>query len=254
MYALLVTIIYQPIFNLLIALYDVIPLHDMGLAIIGLTVLIRLILWPLSAKAMKSQKALTDLQPKVEALKAEYKGKSQEEMGKAMMALYSAEKVSPFSSCLPLVVQLIVLIPLYRALAAGLKSDGFNLLYSFVANPGTVNPKFIGLVDLAVPSIALAILAGITSYFQARMMVAKKQPKVAGAKDEQMMAMLNKQMLYLMPALMVFISWRLPGGLSLYIVTTNLVSILQQWLYLRKPRTGGAGTPASPIVTPAAKA
>ena len=248
MLALYNIVLYQPIFNLLIALYNVVPGHDIGIAIIALTVLVRLLLWPFSAKAMKSQKALTDLQPKVDALKKEYVGKSQEEMGKSLMALYAQEKVSPFSSCLPLILQLVVLIPLYHALGAGLKSDGFHLLYPFVANPGTVNPMFLGAVDLAVRSIPLALLAGITAFFQARMMVAKKQPKVPGAKDEQMMAAMNKQMLYIMPAMMVFISWRLPGGLSLYIVVTNLVSIAQQWLYLRKPKATGDGTPASPQV------
>jgi len=246
--SIFVAIVYQPIFNLLVALYNVIPGSDIGLAIIALTIIVRLLLWPLSAKALRSQKALSILQPKVEALKKEYAGKSQEELGRALMALYSKEKVSPVSSCLPLVLQRIVLIPLYQAMANGLKSSGFNLLYPFIVNPGTIDPKFLGLVDLAAPSIPFAILCGVTQFFQAKMMSTKPQPHVSGSKDEEMLAKMNKQMLYLMPALMVFIGWKLPGGLTLYIIVTNLISILQQWLTLRKRRNG------TPPTTPAVAA
>src|SRR5512143_4102513 len=97
-------VFYEPIYNLLVFLYVTIPGRDLGIAIILLTVIIKLILWPLSAKALHSQKALAEIQPKLEALKKEY-GDRQEELAKAMMALYSKEKVSPFSSCLPVLIQ-----------------------------------------------------------------------------------------------------------------------------------------------------
>src|SRR3990172_8432314 len=114
-------IFYKPIFNLLIFLYNSIPGSDIGLAIILLTVIIKLALWPVTAKTMKSQKALTDLQPKMEALKKKYAAKEQkEDLAKAMMELYSKEKVSPFSACLPTLVQLPVFIALYQSLRHGL--------------------------------------------------------------------------------------------------------------------------------------
>jgi YidC/Oxa1 family membrane protein insertase len=229
-------IFYQPIFNLLIGLYDVIPGKDIGIAIILLTVIVKAVMWPLSVKMLKSQKALADMQPKVEALKAQYKDK-QEEMAKALMALYSQEKVNPASSCLPVLIQLPVFIALYGALSHGLKSSGFDALYPFIANPGTINPTFLGLVDLAKPSAVLAILAGITQYFQAKQMVTRQQPKgTPGAKDEEMLAAMNKQMVYVMPVLTVMLGWTLPGGLGLYWFVMNVLTVGQQWYFFREKK------------------
>ncbi len=227
-------IFYQPIFNLLIFFYDAIPGKDIGISIILLTILVKLILWPLSAKALKSQKALADIQPKVEELKKQYAGKK-DELAKAMMALYSKEKVSPASSCVALVIQLPVFIALYRALASGLKSSGFELLYPFVKNPGTIHPSLLGFLDLAAPSVALALLAAITQYFQAKMMVTRQQPKgTPGAEDEQVLAAVNKQMVYMMPAFTLFLGFKLPGGLALYWFMTNLLAVAQQAYFFRK--------------------
>lgn len=226
-------VFYEPIYNLLVWLYVTIPGRDLGIAIILLTVIVKLVLWPLSAKALHSQKALAEIQPKLAALKKEY-GDRQEELAKAMMALYSKEKVSPFSSCLPVLIQLPVFIALYHALSQGLKSEGFEHLYPFVANPGTIKASFLGFVDLAVKSAPLAILAGITQYFQAKMMITRQQPsQTPGAKDEEMLAMMNKQMLYMMPVLTVVLGWTLPGGLSLYWLMQNILTIAQQKLYFR---------------------
>jgi len=241
-------IFYKPIFNLLIFLYTTIPGHDLGLAIILLTVVIKLVLWPFSNGALRSQKALTDIQPKLEALKKEYVGKEkQEELAKAMMALYSKEKVSPFSSCLPVLVQLPVFIALYHALSQGLKSSGFDQLYPFVTNPGAITPTLFGFVNLANPNIPLALLAGVSQYFQAKMMITRQQPrKTPGAGDEDMLATMNKQMLYMMPVLTVILGWTLPGGLALYWLLTNLLTILQQYLYFKHADKGPDVVPAKP--------
>ncbi|HTK04027.1 MAG TPA: YidC/Oxa1 family membrane protein insertase [Candidatus Eisenbacteria bacterium] len=238
----------KPIFNLLIFLYTTIPGHDLGLAIILLTIIIKLLLWPLSNGALRSQKALTDIQPKLEALKKQYAGKEkQEELAREMMALYSKEKVSPFSSCLPVLIQLPVFIALYHALSQGLKSSGFDQLYPFVTNPGTITPTLFGFVNLANPSIPLAVLAGVSQYFQAKMMVTRQQPrKTPGAGDEDMLATMNKQMLYMMPVLTVILGWKLPGGLALYWLLTNVLTVLQQKLYFKHADKGPDVVPAKP--------
>jgi YidC/Oxa1 family membrane protein insertase len=153
------TILYQPIFNLLVWLYETIPGQDIGLAIIALTIIIKLVLFPFSHKAIKSQRALAQLQPKVDEVKKKFEGKK-EEMAKAMMELYSKEKVSPFSSCLPLLIQLPILFALYRVMRDGLRSEHLDQLYAFVPNPGTIDSVSFGIIDLAVPSIVLAVLAG----------------------------------------------------------------------------------------------
>jgi YidC/Oxa1 family membrane protein insertase len=224
----------QPTFNLLVYLYDVIPGHDIGLSIIALTIILKIVLWPLSGAALRSQKALTELQPKMEALKKQY-GDKQEELAKAMMALYSSEKVSPFSSCLPLLIQLPIFIALYRSLALVLKSSGYAMLYPFVANPGTITPTLFRIFNIAHPSIPLALLAGAAQYFQAKMMITRQQPKkTPGAKDEEMLAIMNKQMLYMMPVLTVFLGWKLPGGLALYWFMQNVLTVGQQWWYFHR--------------------
>jgi len=241
-------IFYKPIFNLLIFIYNAIPGHDIGIAIILLTVVIKLVLWPVTAKTMKSQKALADMQPKMEEIKKKYAAKDQkEELAKAMMELYSKEKVSPVSACLPTLIQLPVFIALYQALSHGLKSSGYEFLYPFVANPGQIDAQFIGLLSLSAASPVLAVLAGITQYFQARMMITKPQPKkVPGAEDETVLATMNKQMLYMMPALTVFISWKLPGGLALYWLVMNLLTVGQQYYFFKKKPTPAAAVTAPP--------
>lgn len=253
------TVFNYPIFNALIWLYNTVAFHNFGLAVIELTVLIKAVLWPLSAKALRSQKALQEIQPKMDALKKQYPNKDQqEELGRAMMALYSQEKVSPFSSCLPLLIQLPVFIGLYHAMSQGLSSSGFDHLYSFVAKPETVNTSFLWIFDLGKkPSAApvgmlLALAAGATQYVQAKMMITRQQPKqVPGAQDEQMLATVNTQMLYMMPALTIFLGWTLPAGLSLYWLMQNVITVAQQRAYFGSVRSA-LSAPTKPAA-PAAK-
>ena len=233
MLALYHKLLFIPIYNLTIALYNLLW-SDLGLAILVLTVMVRLLLWPLTKKSLMSQKAMQDIQPKITALKARYKD-NKEQMAKEMMALYKKEKVSPFSSCLPLLIQLPLFIALYRALTAGLDSENLKFLYSFVMNPGEVSTISMGILDLAEKSIILAVLAAIVQFFQARMMNTNKPAvKGEGSKDEDAMAMMNKQMLYFMPAITLFIGATLPAGLTLYWLLTNLFMVGQQAIYFKK--------------------
>lgn len=231
------TILYQPLFNLLIWFYNVIPGNDIGLAIIGLTAFIRILLLPLSGASLKSQKALQDLQPKVEEVKQRTKD-DKEAQAKELMALYKQEKVNPLASCLPTIVQLFILIALYQVLSAGLHSESLEGLYGFVSNPGRLDAiSFFG-IDLAVANIPLAVLAGIVQFVQAKMMITKRLPPQVtgkeGSKDEQMMTSINRSMLYMMPVMTVLIGARLPGGLALYWLVSNLFMVGQQWIVLRK--------------------
>lgn len=229
-------VLYRPLFNLLIWLYDVIPGADIGFAIVALTVIVKLILWPLTQASLKSQKALQDLQPKLDELKEEHKD-DKEKLAKAMMELYAKEKVNPLSSCLPILVQIPILIALYQVLSAGLKSESLTALYGFVQNPGTIDAMFLGFVNLAERNIPLAVLAGVFQFWQTRQLMARRPPKqvrgTAGAKDEEMLVAMNKSMLYFMPVMTVVIGSSLPGGLTLYWVAINVVSIVQQHFVFR---------------------
>ncbi|MDP2708814.1 MAG: YidC/Oxa1 family membrane protein insertase [bacterium] len=229
------SIFYQPILNLLVFLYNIVPGHDIGLAIILMTVVIKLILLPLSKQSIKSQKALQELQPKIDEIKKKY-ADNKEEQGRQMMQLYKQEKVNPLSSCLPLLIQLPFLWAVFQVFRDGLGGQSLDLVYSFIHQPEAISHLSLGLIDLAKPVPALAVLAGLAQFWQAKMMITKR-PEVRGngAKDEDMMAIMNKQMLYFMPILTVVIGFSFPGGLALYWFVTTLLTALQQ-LYLFKQK------------------
>jgi YidC/Oxa1 family membrane protein insertase len=235
------TILYQPIFNVFVFLYNVIPGHDVGLVILSITILVRLVLYPLTGSSIKAQRALQELQPKMEAVKKQYADDKQKQT-QAIMELYKNNKVNPITSCLPMLVQLPILIALYMVLRDGLASkDLANSLYSFVSNPGTINQISLHVFDMAKPNYVLAVLAGLAQYFQAKTLTRKSPPKEAGegSKDEAMTVMMNKQMLYFMPVMTVVIGFTLPAGLTLYWFFSTLLMALQQvWLF-KKPKTNG---------------
>lgn len=243
---LFTTIFYQPILNLLVFLYNVIPFNDFGAAIILLTIIIKLIFWPLGEKAIKSQKALQDLQPKIDEIKKQY-GEDKVGLSKATMELYKENKVNPFSSCLPLLIQLPFLWAVYKVFSDGI-SNNLDLVYSFIARPEVINTFSFGFIDLAKPNIYLAILAGGAQFIQAKMMMTKKpEIKTEGSKDENMMAIMNKQMLFIMPLVTVFIGVSLPGGLTLYWFTITALTALQQFITFRK-HTKSSGTIEGEII------
>ena len=238
-FSLFFTIFYQPLFNLLVWLYNVLPGHDLGLAIIALTVLIKLVLYPLTVPALRSQRALQSLQPKIDALKAEYKD-NKEAFAAAVMKLYKEEKVNPLSSCLPILLQFPFLIALYHVFQDGLAQHTLTALYPFVSNPGALNPISLGLFNLAKPNLVLAVLAGGAQFIQTRMLMNHRPPmatKTPGSTDENMMAMMNKQMLYVMPLMTIFAGAIFPSGLPLYWLVNALISALQQHLVFRKKPT-----------------
>lgn len=236
-------ILYQPLFNIFVWLYDIIPGHDLGLVVLIITILTRLVLYPLMASSIKAQKSMQEMQPKLEAIKKEFASDKQKQ-AQATMELYKTHKINPFTSCLPLLIQLPLLIALFWVLRDGLASkDMAQNLYPFVHNPGQLNAVSFGLFNLAAPSIVLAILAGLAQFVQARMMTQKKAPKEAGegAKDEDMTAAMNKQMTYLMPVMTAIIGLRLPAGVTLYWFFSTLLLALQQWIVFRQTKASPAG-------------
>jgi YidC/Oxa1 family membrane protein insertase len=229
-------LLYRPILNFLVLLQNVVPGHDFGLAIIILTALIRLILWPLAGQSIRSQKALQEIQPEINKLKEKHKG-DKAAQAKAIMDLYKSKNINPASGCLPLFIQLPILIALYYAFWNGLKSTIGESLYSFVHLNGGVNFLFLGLIDLSQKSIVLGVLAGALQYYQTKMIMPQKQkaqPEKEGSFSDDFSRMMSTQMLYFMPIITVFIASTLPSGLALYWVTTSVFSIIQQYYQLKK--------------------
>lgn len=228
MFALYNEIIYRPILNLLVWLYNTVPGHDLGIAIVLVTAAIRLILAPFLSKSIESQKAMQALQPKLNDLREKHKD-DKEAQGRAMMELYREHKVNPVGSCLPVLFQLPVLIALYQVLIKALHGN-LEGLYAHVFNPGTLNPLFLKTLDLSKASIILAVLAGVLQYVQTKMMLPKEES------SDTTTRLMNKQALYMFPAITVFIAWKLPAGLPLYWVVNTLVTIAQQWYISRKSK------------------
>ncbi len=227
--AIFFTLFYQPIFNLLVFLYNIVPNHDLGIAIIILTLIIRLVLYPLSKKSIKAQKELQNIQPEIEKLKEEYKD-DKEKMGPELMALYKKHKINPFSSCFPMLVQLPFLIAIYRVFFDGLTKEGsMSALYSFVSNPGTLNPVAFGFLDLSEKSLIMALLAGAGQFWQSKMMINKKQKGQVNS--------MGTQMMYFMPVITVVIGANFPSGLTFYWFLTTLFSVAQQYIILGKKKT-----------------
>jgi YidC/Oxa1 family membrane protein insertase len=261
-------VLYDPIFNAMIWLYNVLPGNDMGVAIITLTLFIKVLLfWP-SLSALKSQKKLQETQPMIAEIRAKYKD-NKEELGKKLMEFYKDNKVNPFSSCLPLLIQLPILIALYQAFLHGLQIDSatgllapeqVEHLYGYLKTTYATTPidvTLFGWIDLGKShNIAFALVSGIAAFFQARMMQAKRPAiKTAGSKDEDTAAAVNRQMMYLMPILTVVFGYQFPAGLTLYWLTSTLFSIGQQ-LYFFRVRKGWKqdnADPKTPVVVQAKK-
>lgn len=220
-------ILYRPLFNAVVFLYNILPGHDFGFAIVVLTALIRILFFPLSIRTVRSQKALSQLNPKIQEIKQKFKDDKAAQSAETMK-LYKDNNINPLSGCLPLIIQLPILIALYQAFIAGLKPENLNLLYRFVSNPGVVNKISFGFIDITSKMPLLAIFAGAAQFVQA--WGTKAQNKGSSANKE--MAALNSQMLYFFPIMIIIIGWNLPAGLVLYWITTTLFSVLEQ-LYIK---------------------
>lgn len=240
------TILFEPLFNALIGLYHILPFKDLGVAIILLTIAIKLLLYSPTQASIKAQKSMQEMQPKLEELKKKY-GNDKEELGRQLMNFYKVHKVNPLSSCLPLLIQLPILIALYRVFFGGLSTDpatgvlaanqvehlydGLQTIYATTP----IHTIFLGIVDLAKSgNVVLAVLAGGAQFFQSRMMMRRRPPVASkGAKDEDMTARINQQMMYFLPIITVIFGYQFPSGLTLYWLATTLFMILQQWLAFR---------------------
>lgn len=233
-------ILYQPLFNALVLLYEYLPGRDFGVAVIVLTILTKILFYPLGAQAIKSQKELSELQPKIKEVQEKYKNNKQEQ-SKVLMELYQKEKINPLSGCLPLLIQLPILIALYRVFWKGLEPEEMVNLYSFVSLSGVIEPTFLGIINLSVASFGLALLAGVLQFFQTKMITPHQKSGGGQASKTKKSApdfsqLMQKQMLYFFPIFTVFILLRLPSALALYWIVTSVFSIFQQYLILRKEK------------------
>lgn len=229
-------LLVRPLFNLLIGFINVLPGHSIGIAILLVTLVVRLILLPPSIHQAKhashQQKKMGDLKDEVKKIKEQHKT-DKTKQAEATMRLYREKGINPAAGCLPLLIQLPILIALYRVFLTGVGPESYYLLYSFVQAPANIGESFLG-IPMDVPSLLLAVLAGISQfalmhYFSP---VPPSAPGVDGDSAQMMMSM-QKNMKYIFPAMTVFISLRLPAALALYWVASTLLAGVQQMLIKR---------------------
>lgn len=204
------------ILNALYGVTAAIGVPNYGLAIVLLTVIIKVVLYPLNYRQMHSMVAMQRLQPKIKEIQQKYK-KDPQKLQQKMMELYKEQGVNPLSGCLPLLIQLPILIALYRALLNLFQTPGVEHLdFLWIANLG--QRGIHRPVDILLP-----LLAGVTTYWQMRL-----TPQASG--QEQM----QRVMSLTMPAFIAYITITLPAGLGLYWVVFNLLTIAQQYVMNRR--------------------
>lgn len=224
MKALFFTLLYKPLYNFLILVTWLVPGHSIAISIVVLTIVIRLILLPTSLKAARLQVKNFELQPKINKIRSEIK--DQKEQSQALMNLYKEEGLSPFSSCLPLLIQLPLLIILYQVFRSGLTAINTANLYSFVPHAFSINNSLLGLDLAKADPWVLPILAGLSQLVLSLMMMPPKAKTKSDKADPT--AMMSQQMVYLLPVMTVFIGRSMPSALIIYWIVTTIFSIAQQ--------------------------
>lgn len=235
------TFFFDPVYNTLVFFIDSIPGGDVGLAIIATVILVKLVLFPVSIKAVKTQKVMKEIQPKLKKIKDEYKD-DRETQAKKMLEVYKEYELNPFSSIFIILLQIPIIIALYYSVYSGggvaLPAINIDLLYTFVSAPATVTMDFLGLVDISGRSIVLALAAGITQYIHVNFIIpapAKLEPGETPDFQTELMNNMQKQMKFVMPVLITGIAYFISAAIAIYFVVSNLFSIFQE-MYVRRHR------------------
>lgn len=233
MKALWTNLFYEPLYNALVFLVDIFPGHSLFFAVIVLTIIVRLIIAPLSYKSIKTQLQTKALQPKLRKLKEDYPDK--QEQAKKTLELYREYGVNPFSGFLLLLVQFPIIIALYLVFRDGGVAIDPDMLYSFVSFPEQVSLTSFGL-DLSQKSYLLAFLTGFSQYIYLSISSAfRKSKEDLGEQSEQerMMSMVGSSMKYSMPIMITIFAYIIGGAVALYWVSSNIFMIVQE-LYIQR--------------------
>ncbi len=239
------TFFFDPVYNSLVFFIDVVPGGDVGIAIILTTVVVKVLLLPLSIKAVKTQHAMRAIEPELKALKEKYKDK-REEQAKAMMELYRNAGVNPFASIGLVFLQIPIIISLYFSVfgifnidpdtAALTKTINADILYAFIPEPAVISEFFLGQFNIAERSIILAALAGLTQFFHARLAIPASAPRNKDAqpnfKDDFARSM-QLQMRYVMPVIIFVFAYSISAAIALYFTVSNIMSIGQEFIVKR---------------------
>ena len=225
------TFFFDPLYNLLIVLFKVLPWADAGIIVVLLTVLVRLVLYPLSKKAVVTQVKMTEITHKLEELKDKYKDKPELQAQKTL-ELYRENGINPFSGILMVIIQIPLIIALYQ-IFLHLPEINATYLYSFITPPEVIKTAFLGLIDVSGKSIFFAFLAGLSSYFQLHISARGQSAPKGNSFGDNLTRNMQSQLKYVFPVIMFFISYQVSGVIGLYFLTTNIFSTVQE-IFVRK--------------------
>lgn len=258
-------IIVQPIFNLLMAIYALIPGGDFGVSLVLFTILIRLLLWPLVKKQLHQTKAMRKMQPELKKLREKHKDNKQAQ-GLAMMELYKKHNISPFGSIGILLIQLPILFGILRVVQIFTqhRDELSKFTYGFMENlpavkelladPTHFNQNFLGMMDLTKHAVSadgvvyglvlLALVAAVLQFFLSKQMspsgssdrrlrdVLAEAGEGKEADQAEVNAIVMQKMMKFMPIMLFFIMVTLPGALALYMAVGNIVAYIQNRIIL----------------------
>ncbi len=229
------TAFFDPIYNGLIFIAGHVPGYDVGVAIILLTIIVKVILLPLSLKAAHTQYAMRFIEPKLRELKERFKD-DRESLGRETLKAYKEAGINPFASIFLALIQIPVIIALYLSVysGGGVKLPAVNtaLLYDFVRDPGALSMLFLGMFDITGRSAVLAVLAGATQYVSGALSLPPMKPKSSDTPDfkEDLARSMQLQMKYAMPVIILFVAYTVSAAVALYFVVSNLMSIVQEYI------------------------
>ncbi len=231
------TIIYNPLYNGLVLFIDIVPMADVGIAVILLTVFVKILLFPLAQKAARTQVIIKKVQPEVDKLKDRLKEDKQEQARK-IFELYKKHNVNPFFGFLVLLIQIPIVIGLYFVFyKGGLPNIDTSLLYSFIPTPNQVNMLFLGLIPMAGKSVVLALLTGITQFINMQIVmpaITKKESTDGPNLKDDMIRSMQFQMKYFLPIIITIVAYTISSAVALYWVTSNIFTIGQELLVRKR--------------------
>jgi YidC/Oxa1 family membrane protein insertase len=276
------TIIIQPIFNLLVLIYGLLPGHNFGLAIVIFTILVRLAMWPLVKKQLNHAKAMRELAPELKKIKAAAKGDRQKESAMTM-ELYKEREINPFASLGNVLVQLPILLGLYAGLNKIIHNPHQIISFSYPAvqhlawiqelshNIHRFDNTFLGVVDLTKTAVGkngvylagllIAAASSIAQFLQSKQLmpqtkesrslrsILKEAGKGKSADQTEVNAAVGRSTLFLIPGMVFIFAIRLSLALPLYWLTSSLVAYIQQARVLREDASEADASVSAPATT-----
>ncbi len=237
------TFLYEPIYNALIFIINNVTFGDVGFAIIIVTIIVKVALFPLTRKSARSQILMKKMEPELKKIKQDFPNK--EEQAKKTMELYKKYGTNPFSGCLVVLLQMPVIFALYYVFYKGLTIDE-SLIYSFIQVPTNLSTNFLGIFELSEKSLFFGILTGLSQFVQGYLASPSKPKQVEVIKDkelikdnksdfqDQLSESMQMNVRYILPIFIGFIAWKISAAVALYWTVSNIFTIVQEWYIRRK--------------------